>query len=306
MRCLRLKMSVLAALISMPAWSEPADFATPQDALEAMIKGLRATDHSAILEVFGADAEDYLSDGDPVEDRINRLALLALYAEGYRFVPQEDGSVVIALGEDGWLFPVPIARSESGTRSFDNDAGREEVRLREIGFNEIDVIELLEAYVGIQSDFRKVDHDDDGVREFARRIISSSAEKRDGLFWVGEDTPLGERFARSSMAGFSDGEADYEPEPFVGYYFRLLTEQTDAAPGGAMSYLVNDKMVAGHAMIAFPAEFGETGIHSFMVAENGIILETVLDEEALAAAGDMTAYDPTDDWTPVETDAFGN
>ena len=92
----------------------------------------------------------------------------------------------------------------------------------------------------------------------------------------------------------------------MGYYFRLLTEQTDAAPGGAMSYLVNDKMVAGHAMIAFPAEFGETGIHSFMVAENGIILETVLDEEALAAAGDMTAYDPTDDWTPVETDAFGN
>lgn len=281
------------------AAAQPANFATPQDALEAMMSALSASDRAAVLDVFGAEAEDYLSEGDPVEDQLNRLTLLGLYAEGYRFEPQEDGSVMIALGEEGWLFPVPVARTDGGTWSFDNEAGREEVRLREIGSNELEIMELLEAYVSIQNTFRQSDFDADGVMEFAQRIISSSPEARDGLFWPGDDPLLGELFARASATGYNDGTEDQPPEPFFGYYFRILTGQTDAAPGGAMDYIVNGNMVGGHALLAVPAVYGETGVHSFMVSENGILLEAILGEDTLDIAAGLDAYDPNESWAPV-------
>lgn len=289
----------LASLFAGSVFAEPARYSTPQDALEALMTGLRAADKTAVLTVFGDEAADYLSDGDPVEDQINRLTLLGLYQEGYRFEPQEDSSVMIALGAEGWLFPIPVAKAEDGQWSFDNEAGREEVRLREIGGNELEIIELLEAYVEIQSNFRKTDMDGDGVMEFAQQVISSSSEARDGLFWPEEDTLLGELFARASATGYNDGTSDQPPEPFSGYYFRVLTEQSDAAPGGAMNYVVNGNMVGGHAMLAVPAVFGETGVHSFIVSENGVILEAVLGEDTLDLAAEMSTYDPTGIWAPA-------
>ncbi|MFK7870875.1 MAG: DUF2950 family protein [Roseobacter sp.] len=298
----KFNIAAAAALVSFFAgsvWAEPARYASPQDALDAFVAGLRAADKSAVLTVFGEDASDYLSHGDPVEDQLNRLALLGLYQEGYRFEPQDDTSVMIALGAEAWLFPVPLTKDNAGQWSFDNDAGREEVRLREIGGNEIEIIELLGAYVGIQNAFRQSDMDGDGVMEFAQQVISSSAQARDGLFWPDEDTLLGELFARASASGYNDGTADQPPEPFFGYYFRILTEQTDAAPGGAMSYIVNGNMVAGHAILAVPAVYGETGLHSFMVSENGVILEALLGDDTLDIASGMTAFDPTEQWSPT-------
>ncbi|MEE4189049.1 MAG: DUF2950 family protein [Roseobacter sp.] len=300
MRITKVIALTASLFLAGPVFAQPASYATPQDALDAMIDALRASDRAAVLGVFGEDAEDYLSDGDPVEDKLNRLTLLALYQEGYRFEPQEDGAVMIALGAESWLFPVPIAKTEEGLWSFDNEAGREEVRLREIGVNELEILELLEAYVTIQSSYRQVDLDGDGVMEFAQQIISSTPEARDGLFWPDEDTLLGELFARASATGYNDGTSDQPPEPFFGYYFRILTKQSDAAPGGAMDYVINDNMVGGHALLAVPAVYGETGVHSFMVAENGVILEAVLGEDTLDLAAEMDAYDPNENWTIVE------
>lgn len=295
----RLTAVLMASLIANTSMADPGQYQTPQDALEAMMSALRNADKAAVLEVFGAEAEDYLSDGDPAEDQLNRLALLGLYQEGYRFEPQDDGSVMVALGADGWLFPVPIDKLKGGSWAFDNEAGREEVRLRQIGANELEIIDLLNAYVGIQSTFRQSDMDGDGVMEFAQRIISSSSEARDGLFWPEEDTLLGELFARAAATGYNDGTSDQPPEPFFGYYFRVLTGQTDAAPGGAMEYVINGNMVGGHALLAVPAVYGETGVHSFMVSENGAVLEAVLGEDTLTIAADMFAYDPTDNWVSV-------
>lgn len=292
----------LAVLTAMPLMADPAEYDAPQDALDAMISALKAQDRAAVLEVFGTEAEDYLSEGDPVEDRVNRLVLLGLYAEGYRFVPQEDGSVMIAMGEKGWLFPVPVVKAENEKWSFDNEAGREEVLLREIGGNELDVIELMQAYVDIQSEFRQFDHDGDGVMEFASQIISTSTAQPDGLFWAQEGTLMGELFARASANGYSDGETDHPPEPFSGYYFRILTGQSDAAPGGAMDYIVNGNMVGGHALLAVPAVFGETGVHSFMVSENGRLMQSVLGEDTLDRAALITNYDPNADWEPLNSE----
>ncbi|MEO9648663.1 MAG: DUF2950 family protein [Roseobacter sp.] len=294
-----LRIAALAVLTATPFWAAPAKFSSPQEAFDAMIDALRQTDRQAVLEVFGEEAQDYLSDSDPVEDKINRRALHDLYREGYRIIPQENGAVMVALGQDGWLFPIPIAKTGTAW-SFDNAAGREDVLARQIGRNELDVIELLEAYVTIQSDFRSVDQDGDGLMEFARQIIATSAQERDGLFWADEDTPLGEVFARASVHGYNDGTADHAPEPFLGYYYRILTAQSDAAPGGKMDYIVNGNMVAGHAILAIPAIVGETGIHSFMVSENGVVLETVLGEDTLDVASGITSFNPTSDWAAVE------
>lgn len=302
-----MRQHVLAAccaicLSATPALSEGARFETPFDAVQAMIAALQTEDKESVLDVFGTEAADYLAAEDPVENQLNRLALLALYAQGYRLVPAEDGSVSIALGEESWVFPVPIAQNENGTWSFDNEAGREEVIAREIGRNELDVIELLTAYVAIQSDFRQTDYDGDGVMEFAQNIISSSVDAPDGLFWPAADTPLGELFARASASGYNDGSEDRAPEPFAGYYFRILTGQGEAAPGGAMDYVVNGNMIGGHALLAVPAFYGESGVHSFLVSENGIVFEAVLGEDTLDTAAEISVYNPTEEWTPVRLD----
>lgn len=288
----------LTCLAAAPLIAEPASFATPFDALEGMMSALDSPEPGAVLSVFGADNEDLISSGDAAEDARHRVSLLALYREGFRMVPQQDGSFVIALGVDGWPFPVPLARQNDGW-SFDAEAGRREVADRALGLNEIRLIDLLDAYVDVQATFRLSDHDGDGVKEFARQIISST-DARDGLFWPGEGSPLGERLARASDSGFHDGLQDRAPEAHLGYFFRILTRQGDNAPGGAMDYVVNGNMVGGHAILAVPANFGETGVHSFMVSENGVILEAILGEETLEIAATIEAFDPGDDWTPVE------
>lgn len=287
-----------ASLSAAPVMADPATYASPTDALMAFMSAVTAADADAVLAVFGPENQDLITTGDAAEDRANRLSILAMYRAGYRLEPQENGSVVVALGEDGWPFPVPIVQSGAGW-SFDAAAGYDEVLAREIGGNELEIIDLMDAYGDVQIAFRLQDHDNDGVMEFARQLISS-AEDRNGLFWPGQDSPVGVRLARASVFGYNDGDEDRAPEPYMGYYFRILDGQTDTAPGGAMSYLLNDHMLGGHAMLAVPADYGETGIHSFMVSENGIILEADLGENTLELVADMTLYDPTEAWTPVE------
>ncbi|MEO9780363.1 MAG: DUF2950 family protein [Sedimentitalea sp.] len=290
--------SLAAVMASVtPVFADPANYATPHDAFMALIDAASAQDRDAVLTVFGPENEDLISTGNAAEDQRNRQEILQMYREGYRMEPQDDGEIVIALGTDSWPFPVPLARTEAGW-AFDAEAGRAEVQNREIGGNELEIIDLMDAYGDVQAAFRLVDQNGDGVMEFARRIISD-ADARDGLFWPGPDSPIGADMARAAADGFSDGEIDFDPDPYQGYYFRILTGQTDAAPGGAMEYVVNGHMLAGHALLAVPSAYGETGIHSFMVSENGIILEADLGRETLDIAADMTLYDPGEAWSPI-------
>ncbi|WP_170334076.1 DUF2950 family protein [Ruegeria arenilitoris] len=287
----------LIALSAGPALSDGASFDTPQTALDAFVEALKADDQSKLLEIFGSEAEDLIGTGDPAEDQERRQEVLGMYAEGYRFQPEDDG-VVLLLGEDAWPFPIPILRGEDGWQ-FDLEAGIEELSAREIGLNELEVIELLEAYVDLQAAFRLVDHNGDGVMEFAQTIIADP-EERNGLFWPDEDSFVGAALARAAATGWSDGEADYEAEPFLGYYYTILQAQGPNAPGGAYSYFVGDRFVAGHALLAVPSDYGETGIHSFLVGENGIVYEADFGPETLERSAEITTYDPGSDWSPVE------
>ncbi|MFY0661767.1 MAG: DUF2950 family protein [Shimia sp.] len=286
----------LAVPIAATAQS-PTSFATPQAAIDGMMTALQEGDQDATLQVFGADAKDLISTGNPRRDAANRAEILSLYQEGYRLQPAEDDGVVLLLGSEGWPFPIPIGKVEANWM-FDVEAGRDEVLFRRIGLNELDVIEFMAVYVDIQAEYRLVDHDGDQVMEFAPSFLSSEGT-RDGLFWADEDSPLGARVALASLDGYSIGDTDTGAEPFGGYYYRILDKQSAAAPGGALNYVSDGNMVSGHALLAVPSDYGNTGIHSFMVSENGLVLEADLGEDSLEKAFAITSYDPTADWLPV-------
>ena len=178
--------------------------------------------------------------------------------------------------------------------------------LRRIGQNELDVIELMHGYVRAQALYRSENPDGDGLPSFASAILSSDG-KHDGLYWPsapGEpESPIGDFMARAAADGYQVDGTDVEPEPYLGYYFRVLTKQGPHAPGGALDYMANGQMVAGHALLAFPSDYGDTGVMSFMVGEAGIVYEADLGEETLDVAGAIDSFDPGDGWSPVEEEA---
>ncbi len=287
--------ALLVSTFSALAQGAAPVYPTPQAALEALVAALETGDADAAIRAMDPTAGD-LVQADAAETAATMSDLLGLYRAGYRFVPTDAG-VTIALGADGWPFPVPLANGAQGW-SFDADAGRQELRDREIGGNELEVIDILRQYLAIQSAYRTVDHDGDGVLEFAAALISSEG-RRDGLFWPGGESPVGDIAARASLDGYSDNGGDKAAEPLGGYYFRVLTEQGPAAPGGAMSYLVQGYMVAGHAALAVPAVYGETGIHTFLVSEAGTIHQSDLGERTLEIAFEIESFDPGEGWEPV-------
>ncbi|MEM1429715.1 MAG: DUF2950 family protein [Pseudomonadota bacterium] len=287
----------VAIALGLPAFAEAPVYASPQQAVEALAAALQDGSVEAVVAVMDPDAAEFLRDPDDPANTAHLAELAALYAEGYRFVPQAGGGVVIELGREGWPLAVPLARGEAGWQ-FDIAAGREEVISRRIGRNELDVIDVLQAYVALQHAYRTVDHDGDGVLEFAASVLSSPGA-RDGLYWPGDGSPIGDLAARAHLDGFDAGAGPEQPEPFRGYYFRVLQEQGDRAPGGAYSYLVNGNMVAGHAMLAVPAEYGVTGITSFLVSEAGVVMERDLGPATVATALGITSFDPGEGWAPV-------
>ena len=275
--------------------AEPATYQSPQDAFDALVGAVETSNLAALETVMGSEDVDLVVSDDRVENRVARELFLALLSDGYRFQREKNG-VTLLMGADSWPFPIPIVKRDDGWQ-FDAVAGREELLARQIGLNELDVMDLMRVYVDLQSEFRLTDHDGDGVMEFAASIISS-AEDRNGLFWPGGGI-VGETLARASATGWSDGEQDYEPEPFLGYYFTILNAQGASAPNGAYSYLVGGNLVAGHALLAVPAEYGETGVHSFLIGENGILFLADLGEDTLARAEAIIVYDPDAEWEPA-------
>lgn len=296
---------VAALLTAAPAaHAEPAAFESPDAAVGAVIAALEAGDAAALVAVFGPENEDVALTGDEAEDREVWSGFLSDYRDLNRIAEEEDGIATLYVGYDQWPFPAPIVEGGDGTWRFDAEAAREEVLLRRIGRNELDVIELLRGYVRAQAEYRRIDYDGDGVLAFASGILSSEG-RRDGLYWPEvegfPESPIGDFMARAAADGYSTGgDEDADPEPYLGYYYRVLAGQGEAAPGGAMDYIVNGRMLAGHALLAFPAAYGDTGIMSFMVGEAGVVFEADLGEATLAVADAIERFDPGDGWTPVE------
>lgn len=297
-----LRSTALAfAASSLPALAEPAIYESPEQAVEAFVAAVDASDRDAFLVVFGPESDDLIESDGPEEQAAARDEFMAAYQELAEIVDDEDGRKVLQIGLERWPFPVSMIQVEGGWR-FDPDGAREEILDRRIGENELDVIAVLQRAVALQSDYRKTDWDGDGVMEFARSIISTPGQ-RDGLYLpedMGEPlSPIGAFIAQASADGVAIDGVDQGSVPYLGYYFRVLTKQGPAAAGGAFDYLVADQMIGGHALLAYPADPGQTGVMSFMVAENGIVYEADLGADTVAIADTIDTFDPDEEWTPV-------
>jgi len=300
--------AVLGLAIGMaPLSAEPMVFDSPDAATAAVVQALEARDRDGLVVIFGPENEDVVLTGDPVQDRAAWGEFLRDFRTLNLIAVEAGERATLSVGRDLWPFPVPIVREADGW-SFDAAAARTEVLHRRIGQNELDVIDLLRGYVEAQAAYRAMDPDGDGLPTFAASVLSTEG-MRDGLYWPdapgAPESPVGDFVARAAAEGYSvAGSGDAEPEPYLGYYYRILTKQGPNAPGGAMDYMVGGHMVAGHALIAFPAAYGDTGVMSFLVGERGVVYEADLGEDTLEVAAAIDSFDPGDGWEVVleETD----
>lgn len=301
-------LATLAALIpSFAAAAEPAaqqGFASPQQAVAALVAAVQADSDDELLAILGPDAEDLIFSGDEVADQGGRARFLRSYEEKHSLEQQGPDRMELVIGSRDYPFPLPLVQ-QGGTWHFDTTAGREEILNRRIGRNELHTIEVMHAYTAAQREYACLNQNG-GRQEFAQRFASSEG-KRDGLFWTTAEneatSPFGPLIARATREGYRGGLDEDPPEPFHGYYFKILKTQGEHANGGSFDYVADGKMVLGFALVAYPAKYGASGIKSFIVNQEGVIYEKDLGEEAALAAAAMTSFDPDPSWHKHEAPA---
>ena len=276
-------------------------FATPEDAAQSLIASARDGNVSQLERILGPDSRSVIVSGDTVQDRNQREVFVVAADEQWRLEDMGDDQKELVIGYEDWPFPIPIVR-EDGAWRFDTAAGIDEVIARRIGRNELTAIGLCETYVSAQREYAATGHDGNPAGVYAQRFASTPG-MHDGLHWkstsADDQSPLGALAAVAADEGYTRAHTD-RPNPFHGYLFRILTSQTGAAPDGARDYVVDGRMNGGFAMVAFPASYGNTGIMTFIVNQDGVVLQSDLGENAEAIASAMTAFDPTDQWKIVE------
>jgi hypothetical protein len=307
---LLVSLAASAATEAPGAAAPPADqtaapgqphYATPDEAIQALLDAAAHPGEGAIAKVLGPEAAD-LGSGDPVADGNALEDFLESAAEAVN-IEQEAGVedlAVVTMGADDWPFPIPLVRDAQGWY-FDSATGKEEIYNRRIGRNELSTIETLRAYVQAQDEYAREDRNGDGVMEYARRLMSTPGT-RDGLYWSsaeGEpESPMGHLVAEAVAEGYKTGQGG-GARPYHGYLYRALTAQGHNAPDGTKDYLADGHLTGGFAALAYPAEYGNSGVLSFLVNQSGIVYENDLGPETAAAAAAITAYDPGEGWTAV-------
>jgi hypothetical protein len=273
-------------------------FKTPEEAATALVNAAKSGDSKSIVTVLGPDGEDIVSSGDEVADAATRAKFIAAYDAKHTIAMEGDSKAVMVVGPDDFPLPIPLVRKD-GLWRFDTAAGREEILFRRIGENELDAIQSALAYVDAQDEYAEKDRTGAGVNTYAQRIISQPG-KKDGLYWPtsqGEEvSPLGELIAEATKQGYRVGGGR---TPFHGYYFKILTKQGAAAAGGELEYIVNGKMIGGFALVAYPAEYRNSGVMTFIVNHAGTVFQKDLGPNTAQVAERMTAFNPDKTWRTV-------
>jgi len=282
------------ALLSSPSQAQQS-YPTPEAAAAALAAAVKSGP-SDILKVLGKAADDIVSSGDEVADADTRQRFTSMYDSKHSIRAEGNKKATLMLGPDDFPFPIPLVNARSGWE-FDTDEGRTEVLYRRIGRNELDAIQTSLAFVDAENEYADKDRGE-GVGVYAQRIVSTPG-KKDGLFWRddGDPSPLGALAAQASAEGYKTGEG---PAPYHGYYFRILKGQGSDAPGGALSYVVKGKMIGGFALIAWPAEYGNSGVMTFLVNHAGTIYQKDLGKRTEAIAQRTTLFDPDQTWKKVD------
>lgn len=296
-------MLVIVAACAMATPGQAAEqksFPTPEAAAKALLTALDKDDTNGLLDIFGREYQEQLFSGDEAQQRVNRQQVLQAAREVMELRVDDETTRTMVIGKQAWPLPIPIVKDAKGWH-FDTAAGIDEIVARRIGANELATIANLRAYVEAQTQYASADRDGDDVLEFAQKI-TSTAGRKDGLYWEvaagsGEElSPIGP-FLADHAAYLGDRQPD---DAFMGYYYRILTRQGENAPGGRYDYVINGNMIAGFGMVAFPAEYGNSGVMTFIVSQNGRVYQKDLGEKTEVGAAAIQEYNPDDSWSEVK------
>jgi Protein of unknown function (DUF2950) len=275
-------------------------FPTPDAAVIALAKAVKGGNLAEVMAIFGPDAQALVDTSDPVTARRNQQVFSVAFSEYWRVVPAGLGRATLMVGFEEWPFPIPLVK-EGGEWRFDTAAGREEILARRIGRNELAAIRICRAYVGAQRRYARYGHDGKPAGIYATAFRSDPA-RENGLYWQARRgqrrSPLGDLLAAASIdtVAVARRASNEGPQPFHGYYFRILTAQGPAASGGARDYVVNGKLTGGFALVAWPAQYDVTGIVTFVVNQDGVVFERDLGPDTEAAARAISTYNPDSSW----------
>lgn len=274
-------------------------FASPSEAGTALLEAVKSGDQGALLAIFGPDSNEVVSSGDAVKDKDARQGFVTAYNRMHRWNQIKAGGEMLYIGADNFPFPIPLGRNAAGQWYFDTAAGKDEILARRIGKDELTAIAACHAIAEAENEYFRHSHSGESVRQYAQKFISDEG-KQNGLYWPAPEdqapSPLEDVRDFAKAAGYTD--AGSRPQPFDGYYFRILTRQGDKAKGGAKDYIVNGNMTGGFAVIAYPVEYRNSGIMTFMVAKDGIVYRKDLGDNTTSAAEALTEYNPGDGWDP--------
>ncbi len=280
-------------------------FSSADEAMQAFVAALRADDKKALLGILGSDGRKLLSSGDAVVDRQNRERFLKAYDTANKLVVNGD-TTMLKIGDDDWPFPIPLVKGGERWR-FDAKQGAEEILARSIGRNELYTMETCLAYVDAQREYYSEDRKGDGILEYAQQFASTPG-KRDGLYWPtkpGEPpSPLGDLVVRARAEGYRR-DTSGGPTPFHGYLYRILTAQGPAAKDGEYDYITRGHMIAGFGLVAFPAQYGVSGVMTFIVNHDGVVYQKDLGPNTRSLAFAMRKFNPDDTWTKADVPEIG-
>jgi hypothetical protein len=295
-----LTVTLGALLVGLPAilfGQTPKTFDSAEAAAQALMQAAEKDDVAGLAALFGPAGKAVLTSGDAEQDKQERAEFARLARDKHQLEPDEmnAAAMILSVGSDDWPFPVPIVQSK-GKWSFDAPQGAVELRARRIGANELDAIEICSGYVAAQTEYAEQDRDNHKILAYAQHIVSAKG-LHDGLYWEGNSESLVPK-------GFADAAVETgrpaAGKPYHGYYFRVLKAQGPNAEGGQHNYVVKDWMIGGFGLVAFPANYGASGIHTFIVNQDGAIYEKDLGSPATGASTAVTRYDPDKSWTRVE------
>jgi hypothetical protein len=287
-----------AVLLAAAQTDGQRTFATPREAVQATIDAAERNDTAALLELFGPEGKDIVASGDPAEDKDLRAEFARSAHEKLQIDedPFRPDRVTFTVGGQEWPFPVPVIR-RGGRWQLDSASGRLEILALRIGRNELNAMEVCRGYAEAQLEYAAEAHDGDGLLKYAQRIVSTPG-KQDGLYTEGvTDSLVSKEFAEAAAARVST--AGNKPDPYHGYYFRVLKAQGPDAAGGAFDYVVNGKMIGGFALVAWPAEYGASGIGTFIINHEGVVYEKDLGAATAMQARQLTRFNPDKSWHQV-------
>lgn len=291
-----------------PVWAaakgvQQKTFGSPEEAVKALVNAIRPNDVKQMSAILGPQSKDIISSGDPIADKDVNESFIRLYDEKNKIEMVSDSRAILSVGEKDWPLPIPIVK-KGQLWLFDSKAGKAEILNRRIGRNELAVIKVCEAYVDAQQEFALMDADGDGLFEYAQKFMSSPG-KKDGLYWETKEgekpSPLGPFAANAKKEGYLKKSTQDRPQPYYGYFYKILKGQGKNAPGGAYNYVVKDNMIGGFALVAYPAQYGNSGVMTFIVSHDGAVYQKNFGKDTAKLAQAIKLFDPDKTWKKVET-----